>query len=166
MSYSLHCTKKLLDRIKPQIEPGSDEPGTLLGNWYATALFWRPQLVLLVNERTLLPVLLPLAPATTLADRFPQQLESVLTAHGVARERIAAEIAQMSEVRYAKTASRSHVGVMNEFSFLAEVYRDHPGTGDLIEFSLKLAEVPCGPLYKRLGTPERELQFLFAIQPG
>lgn len=32
----------------------------------ATALFWKPQVALLVNEPTLLPVLMPLAPAATL----------------------------------------------------------------------------------------------------
>ena len=61
--YSLHCTKKLLDRIKPPIVAPVAAPTTALGNWYATALFWKPQLALLVNQRTLLPVLMPLAPA-------------------------------------------------------------------------------------------------------
>jgi hypothetical protein len=35
------------------------------------ALFWKPQVVLLVNEKTLLPVLMPLAPARNLMARFP-----------------------------------------------------------------------------------------------
>jgi hypothetical protein len=60
--YCLHCTKKLLDRIKPSIAASLPPPTTALGNWYATALFWKPQLALLVNERTLLPVLMPLRP--------------------------------------------------------------------------------------------------------
>ena len=82
--YTLHCTKKLLERIKPAtIEAGGALGTTSLGNWYATALFWKPQVALLVNEKTLLPVLMPLAPATDLATRFPEQLASVLAAHGV-----------------------------------------------------------------------------------
>ncbi len=55
--YSLHCTKKLLDRIKPSIATSPPPTTTALGNWYAMALFWKPQLALFVNERTLLPVL-------------------------------------------------------------------------------------------------------------
>jgi hypothetical protein len=52
----------LLDRIKPEIvAPGQSD--TALGNWYATVLFWKPQVALLVSERTLLPVLMPLAPS-------------------------------------------------------------------------------------------------------
>jgi len=31
--YTLHCTKKLLDRIKASISPTSRPPTTALGNW-------------------------------------------------------------------------------------------------------------------------------------
>ena len=71
--YTIHGTKKLLDRVKQSVEAPVAEPSTLLGNWYATALFWKPQVALLVNERTLVPVLLPLAPAGQLAKRVPDQ---------------------------------------------------------------------------------------------
>lgn len=69
--FTIHATKTLLDRVK---EPLGDPvaPVAELGNLYATALFWKPQVALLVNERTLLPVFMPLAPATTLAVRFPE----------------------------------------------------------------------------------------------
>ena len=77
MSYTIHCTKKLLDRVKPPVRQTSTKTTTYLGNWYATALFWKPQVALLVNERTLLPVLMPLAPANQLALRFPGHLSSV-----------------------------------------------------------------------------------------
>lgn len=70
MSYTIHGTKKLLDRVKrPVVEP-VDVPSTMLGNWYANALMWRPQAALFVNEVTLLPVFVPLAPAKGLAERF------------------------------------------------------------------------------------------------
>lgn len=39
MSYVIHCTKKLLDRIKPSYIAIGGTSDTLLGNWYATALF-------------------------------------------------------------------------------------------------------------------------------
>lgn len=59
--FHIHCTKKLLDRIKLEIvAPGQSD--IALGNRYATVLFWNPQVALLVSERTLLPVLMPLAP--------------------------------------------------------------------------------------------------------
>jgi hypothetical protein len=105
-AFTIHATKKLLDRVKqPVVDPV--EPATDLGNWYATALFWKPQVALLVNERTLLPVFMSLAPATTLARRFPGVLRRVLDAHGLDPRFVDHEIGSMGEGRYAKTASRS-----------------------------------------------------------
>src|SRR3546814_11534106 len=111
--FRLNCTKKLLDRIKPEIvEPGPSD--TALGSWYATALLWKPQVALLVSEPTLLPVLMPLAPAATLARRFPAQLALVLKEHNVPSDFIAQEVWRMDKVQYAKTANRSVVGILNE----------------------------------------------------
>lgn len=156
--YQLHCTKKLLDRIKPSAIAPDGVSGTLLGNWYATALFWKPQVALLVNEKTLLPVLMPLAPATDLVTRFPEYLAGVLAVHGIPRPFIEHELAQMNKVQYAKTSNRSVVGIMNQFSHLAEGYREYLETSDLRELALKLAHVPCGPLYKRETFPVSELK--------
>ena len=161
---TVRATKKLLDRVGPP-GPGEPEDTTLLGQWYATALFWKPQVALLVNERTLLPVLMPLAPAATLLDRFPHQLATVLDAHGTSETVITQEVEQMSEHRVAKTANRSVVGVMNEFSYLANVHRSGASTPDLFDLSMRLATTPCGPLYSRHGSPDRELKALLHSLP-
>lgn len=157
--FTLHCTKKLLDRMHPQIETPRNA-STRLGNWYATALFWKPQMALIVNERTLLPVMLPLAPAATVAQRFPAALKTVLQAMDVPAEFIAAEIESMNDVIYAKTSNRSVVGVMNEFVFLADGYRDRNGLIDPLTVSLRLAQTPCGPLYKGAITPDNAVREL------
>ena len=56
-------TKKLRDRMNkaPSASP-DDGSSTALGDWFATALFWKPQAALLVNARTMIPVFTPLAP--------------------------------------------------------------------------------------------------------
>ena len=159
--FTLHCTKKLLDRVQPEVAAPCSV-NTRLGNWYATALFWKPQMALLVNERTLLPVLMPLAPAATLAKRFPAALKEVLQGLGLPAEFIQAEVEGMGEVVYAKTANRSVVGMMNEFAFLAEAFRDRGGRVDPLAFSLKLAGVPCGALSKGAGFPEDAVRELVA----
>lgn len=52
----VHTTNKLLDRVgRPSVEL-TTRSTTVLGSWYATVLFWRSEIALLVNERTLLPV--------------------------------------------------------------------------------------------------------------
>ena len=54
--YKICATKKLLDRVKQPFVESQGEPSTALGNWHATALFWKPNVALFVNDRTLLPV--------------------------------------------------------------------------------------------------------------
>ena len=73
---------------------------------------------------------------------------------------IDSEISGMSEVVYAKTANRSVLGVMNEFVFLADGYRDQDGSVNPVALSLKLAGTPCGPLYKGAVFPDKALREL------
>ncbi len=160
--YTIHATQKLRDRVKPSLADPVAEPSTVLGNWYATALFWKPQVALFVNESTLLPVLMPLAPAKSLADRFPEQLGAVLNALGTDPRFVTAEIAATTDARWARTANRSVVGITNEFSFLAEVDRTHERSDNLVSMSVRLAGTPCSPLYKRHTFPDRELAALVA----
>lgn len=159
MSYTIHCTKKLLDRVKATVRENSIQTTTFLGNWYATALFWKPQVALLINEKTLLPVLMPLAPANELAQRFPRYLSMVLTLHGIPDVLIDLELSAMRTFQYNKTTNRSLVGMLNQFSYLAEGYRDYQ-SADLNELSLRLSETPCSPLYKSSISPDRELRRL------
>jgi hypothetical protein len=156
--YVLHCTKKLLLRLKTDVLSAHPTPDTALGNWYATALFWKPQIALLASERTLLPVLMPLAPAATLPGRFPAELARMLTALGVSDQFIECELAAMTQCTIAKTANRSVVGILKEFSFLAEGYREYLDTSDLLTLALRLADTPCGPL--KGNSPARLLREL------
>jgi hypothetical protein len=144
--YTLHCTQKLLARVKQQVLPLVPEPTTGLGNWYATALLWKPQLALFVNETTRLPVLMPLAPASTVAARFPQHLAEVLSAHAVDPAFIAREVIAMAEVGFAKTASRSLLGSMNDFAWLAEGANTNSARVDSHGISMYLAKTPIGPM--------------------
>lgn len=58
-------TKKLRDRAKGPLGGSADVSTTELGDWFATALFWKPQVALLVNARTMLPMFVPLTPASS-----------------------------------------------------------------------------------------------------
>ena len=156
--YQIHATKKLLDRVKPVLGRDRAISTTILGDWYATALFWKPQVALLVNESTLLPVLMFLAPATSLSTRFPAQLALTLSAHGVSQNFIEIELTQMLELNFAKTANRSVVGTMDEFTYSADFYCEEFGAGDLLGIATRLSQTPCSRLYNRGVTPERELK--------
>lgn len=154
--YTVHATAKLLKRTKQQ-PTDQAEPTTALGNWYANTVPWRPQTAIFVAEATLLPVFMPLAPAATLLVRFPAHLAAVLHELGCPAEFVDAELAAMDEHRWAKTANRSVLGVLNEFVFLADHYRWYHGDPrpDLLKLSVQLSRTPCSPLYKTHTSPDR-----------
>lgn len=159
--FVIHGTQRFRDRLGNVIISSTGPSTTVLGPWYATVLRWRPAPALFVDESTLLPVLVPFAPARTLLHRFPDALADVLAAHHVPQNMIEAELANMDEAVLVPTANRTVVGVMNEFAFLADAFRDDYGQ-DLLSLSVRLAATPCGPLYRRHVSPDRELAALIA----
>jgi hypothetical protein len=151
----VHATRSLRERVSATEASPSDASTTTLGPWYATLLRWRSPTVLLVNQTTLLPLVLRLAPAATLLERIPDATAELLASHRLPEPFIEAEHAAMAPTRLAPTANRSVVGILNEFSRLIDIYRVD-GDG-LLEMSLQLAKTPLGPLYKRHISPDREL---------
>jgi len=158
--YSVHATKKLLDRMKEPVEAPVAEPTTILGNWYAKPLFWKPQYALFVNERTFLSVLVPLAPAATLLRRFPEVLAMTLEALGVPQSFIDAEITAMEVVNLSKTQSRQLVGVLNELAFLADAARHDELLTNDVTAALELSRVPLGIMGKSYRFPDQALEEL------
>ncbi len=159
----VHATRALRDRV-PGPSPASpdDASTTTLGPWYATLLRWRRPAVLLVNQTTLLPLFMRLAPAATLLERIPEAATELLLAHHVPAQLVIAEQAAMAQARLAPTANRSVVGVLNEFTRLADYHR--ADQDDLLQLSLQLARTPLSPLYRRHISPDRELAALIARQ--
>jgi hypothetical protein len=157
----VRATQKLRQRLASAETHDSEPSTTLLGEWYATLLPWRPrQLILLVNEQTLLPVLMPLGPAASAPSRIGPGIAAALSAYRAAASVIDDELGQMREVRVGPTANRSVVGVMNEFTSLANAYRRVDPSLDLHQLARRLASTPCSPLFGRHVSPDRELQAL------
>jgi hypothetical protein len=162
--YVVHGTQRFLDHVGTPKPAGEADPVTTrLGSWYATLARWRPNVALFVSDATLLPVLVPAAPARSLLVRFPVALAEVLAGHGVPAAWINEELAQMDDLVTAKTANRSLVGVLNEFIFLAGHHRAGEPELDLQDLSVDLARTPMSPLYKRHISPDRELAALAGL---
>lgn len=147
-------TKKFLGRVGRPV-PDPRPSSTVLGDWYAAPLFWRPQAALFISERTLLPVLVPLAPSAAVTRLFTESLPRILHLHGIDDDFIVNETAAMSDIELAKTASRSLTGMLTEFTYLANAWRTD--VEDLDVISLRLGDVPSGPLYKTHVTPHAAL---------
>ena len=156
----VRATKKLLDRLGPvTLQPGETST-TRLGDWYSTVWAWKPQVVLFVSEATLFPVPRPLAPSATLLACFPDHLARALAVHDLPESFVTDELSRMDDVRPAKTASRSLLGIMNEFTFLTQADRSRSEDTDLTALASWLASTPCSSLFKRHGSPDRELRAL------
>jgi len=110
--------------------------------------------LLLVNESTLLPVLLPLAPTATALSRASDHIAAVMAAYGASDASVATELDQMRTRRIGPTTSRSVVGIMTEFSFLADTHRVRTHS-DLNELAARLAITPCSPLHRSHTSPDR-----------
>ena len=75
---------------------------------------------------------------------------------GVPMDLIIQEVEAMNEVSFAKTASRSILGSMADFAYLAEhsLASGH-SHGDLTGLSVFLADTPCSPLRPGDGFPDK-----------
>jgi hypothetical protein len=141
--YAIKATKKLLDRMQELMDVPV-APSTKLGNWFAKPLFWRPQYALFVSETIYVPVIVPLAPASRLAVRFPDELALTLRAHGVPDAFIERELLEMDDVIVTKTDSRQVVGVMNEFARMAARVHELHADVSALQIAVELAGVPVG----------------------
>jgi hypothetical protein len=155
--YVVRATRKFLDRLPDCRVQDEFAPTNSFGDWYATALFWRPQVAFFVSAVTLLPVFVPLSPASTVIERFPAALREVVAAYGFGEWFDRAEAGEMRRFRVERTQSRSVLGTMNEFVHLTDAYRWRADEIKLVDMARWLAQTPCRPLCAGEGTPERQL---------
>ena len=144
----LRCTQRLLVRLKRTDLSPSQESTTRLGDWYGNVLrIGRQQYVLFISEHSRLPVIIPIRETRRLETIFPDAVCAALGAVGVASDDIADERSRMSTIAFGKTRSRSLLGTLNDFAFMAQYgngQRQEPERPeDLMRF---LARTPILPL--------------------
>src|SRR6185503_6393831 len=145
---SLRCTKRLLTRlgVRPDLE--LSEPTNRLGDWYANVLnLGSHRLVMATSERTLLTVIVPIRNSERLRERIREGVHEMLFQFQVPLGLAAEEVRGMDQMTIGKATSRSVLGSMNEFTFLAKRYfaRERE-SADLSQLQLYLARTPCGAL--------------------
>src|SRR5262245_63629740 len=112
---TLRCTQKLLKRLGAPSNTETQPPTSVLGDWYANLIYTRPQqLVLCVNERSLLIVLLTARHRASLTARFRHSVLALLYRLKLPLSCIEAEASAMQDIRIGRTESRRVVGCMVE----------------------------------------------------
>ena len=139
-------TRKLLMRLPFEVAVTTQKSTTVLGDWYVDLLFTRPQVVLCVSEHARLPVVMPARELRTIAERLAAALGNVLAAIGIDATVIAQEVEAMRPVVFAKTANRSLLGTMNDFTIATKWALSGDRAMDLGALSLELADTPVGPM--------------------
>jgi hypothetical protein len=144
----LRCTRKLLARLKRTEVSADIVSSTRLGDWYRNILqIGRRQHLLLISERSRLPVVTPIREAKHLAVVFPIAVCDVLAAVGIGAKDIADERSNVSEVSFGRTNNRSLLGTLNDFAFMAQqgnANRAEPESPE--ELMRFLAQTPILPL--------------------
>lgn len=140
--FTLRCTRKLLKRLGARPSSEAITPTTVLGDWYANLLYRRPQqLVLAMNERSLLCVLVPAAPVDRLGQRLRDAVGDLLLEIGVPSSLVAAEMQAMEPMSVGATASRAVLGCMNDAVMQLKAYPGgQAGPAALRDLTLYLAE--------------------------
>lgn len=114
---TLRCTRKLLDLLGCPVIEDPPASTTALGDWYANVIPTAAgDLIMFVNERSLLSVALPAEAVDTLIPAFVARVYNLLRHLRVSTEVARRECDALLPVTYAKTASRSVLGSMNDIA--------------------------------------------------
>lgn len=138
-----------------------------LGDWYARPMFGKPRhLVLCTNERSLLCVVVPLAPSAGLGRRFSEAAMERIKQIPAPLEALGLEFDALNAVQYGRSVSRSVISTMNQFMYSAEAWLDSRPDGDLNELGLWLCDTPCTAIATTWPWLQAELLLTGAVAPG
>ena len=151
---TIRCTRKLYKflEIIPLEEP--EPPTGALGDWYANLIpTYAGGLIMFVNERSLVTVAVPVREVENLIPLFRVRVENLLLMIDVEQEVVDREISHLEPVQFARTASRSLLGSMNDiawnYQYISEE-AEYVARLSLSDAELKLSLMPSGVLEHRL----------------
>ncbi|HDS28932.1 MAG TPA: hypothetical protein ENN96_00440 [Candidatus Acetothermia bacterium] len=123
---TLRCTRKLLQLLDGAPVGCAPEATAALGNWYGNVVpTVAGELVVLVNERTLLSVAIPARMVDRLFTEFPARVYNLLRMIGVPPRITLQESAELETVMLARTESRSVLGSLNEVALQYQLIAEH-----------------------------------------
>jgi len=133
-----------------------EPPTGALGDWYANLVpTFAGDLIIIVNELSLVTVAIPVWESENLIPLFYARVENLFWMIGVPQNVIEREINHLNPVQFAKTASRSILGSMNDIAWHYQImaeeaeFKTHLSLSDA-EF--QLSQVPYGALNYRFAS--------------
>jgi hypothetical protein len=104
------------------------------------------------------------SPRNHCEERFRTALGEVLAAIDIPADIVGRELEAMTDLVVAKTASRSVLGTMNDFMFMAEHAIAQGHSRNALDLAVWLSRTPCSPLFKSTGSPDNETRLILTGQ--
>ncbi|MCJ7624697.1 MAG: hypothetical protein MUO76_14440 [Anaerolineaceae bacterium] len=143
---TLRCTQKLRKYLGIVLVEKPEPATAVLGDWYANLIpTFSGDLIIFVNEKTLLTVAVPVWESDNLIPQFCLRVANLLGMIGIHPKVIADEISHLDNIQFAKTASRSVLGSMNDFAAIYQIVAEGSDMS-LSNAELNLSQTPCKPL--------------------
>jgi uncharacterized protein DUF6933 len=126
----------------------------------------RPQhIVLCTNERTLLCVVVPLAPASALRQRFATADQRLIARIPAPSTLIGREMHALEQIHLGPATNRSVRSSMTHFGYAVEAWLESRRPLDYEALSLWLCDTPCFPLKTNWPWLEAELALNGTVAP-
>jgi hypothetical protein len=147
---TLLCTRKLQGFLG--IVPANilELTTATLGDWYANLVpTVSGDLIVFVNEKTLLTVAVPIWESNNLIPQFRLRVANLLGMIGINPKEIINELSHYDQIQFGKTVSRRILGSMNDIAWqyqnLAEAAENKTDLS-LSKAELNLSQLPCKPI--------------------
>lgn len=138
-----HKLRKILDvDLSEHLQPTTSR----LGDWYANFVpTCSGDLIVFVNERTLLSVAVPIWEADHLYPLFRMRLGNLLSMIGLLPGVVSTEIHHHKKTQFSTTKSRNVIGSMNDigyqYQFFASIAKDKKDLS-LSDMEIRLSQMP------------------------
>ncbi len=150
-------TLRLTHKLQKLLEIDLTEPlkptTSKLGDWYANLVpTYAGDLIIFVNEKTLLSVAIPIWESDNLFLLFRLRIGNLLGMIGIQSKAIDHELRHYSHIQFDKTRSRSVLGSMNDIAFQYQIIAEEAENKANLSLSnaeSQLSQMPCKPIAYR-----------------
>ena len=147
---TLKLQKVLQIDLTDQLQPTTSR----LGVWYANFVSTDSgDLIVFVNEKTLLSVAIPIWESNHLLSLFRVRVVNLLGMIGIQPKTIDGELRHYDEIQFGKTKSRSVLGSMNDIAFQYQVLAEmaeNKADLSLSKAEYQMSQMPCKPIDYRV----------------